>query len=98
MGGPVLVPHLYNGRDKTFFFFSWEQYRQTQGGSNTSTVPTAKERTGDFSEFLGAGLVDSKGNPITNPCDNNNQIRQGQIFQPGTEQTINGVQCRKRVG
>jgi len=27
MGGPVIIPHLYNGRDKTFFFFSWDQYR-----------------------------------------------------------------------
>src|SRR5579864_51329 len=63
LGGPVIIPHLYNGRDKTFFFFSWEQYRQTQGGVTTSTVPTAKERSGDFSEFLGAGLVDSHGNP-----------------------------------
>src|SRR6201987_4283175 len=93
LGGPVIIPHLYNGKDKTFFFFSWEQYRQTQGGVTTSTVPTAKERTGDFSEFLGAGLVDSKGNPVINPCTGQ-QILQGQIFQPGSEQTINGVQCR----
>jgi hypothetical protein len=93
LGGPVIIPHLYNGKDKTFFFFSWEQYRQTQGGVTTTTVPTAKERTGDFSEFLGAGLVDSKGNPVINPCTGQ-QILQGQIFQPGTEQTIGGVQCR----
>ena len=32
MGGPVRIPHLYNGKDKTFFFFSWEQYKQTSGG------------------------------------------------------------------
>jgi hypothetical protein len=40
MGGPVRIPHLYDGHDKTFFFFSWEQYRQQQGGVTTSTVPT----------------------------------------------------------
>ena len=51
-GGPVVIPHLYNGRDKTFFFFSWEQYRQNQGGVTTSTVPTAKMRTGDFREMF----------------------------------------------
>jgi len=74
MGGPVLIPHLYNGRDKTFFFFSWEQYRQQQGGVNPSTVPTAKERTGDFSEFLTTTSLSS-------PCGS---YFQGQIFDPST--------------
>lgn len=93
LGGPVIIPHLYNGRDKTFFFFSWEQYRQTQGGVTTSTVPTAAMRGGDFSQILGPGLTDSNGNPIINPCDGT-QILQGQIFDPSTTQVINGVQCR----
>jgi len=95
LGGPVWIPKLYNGRDKTFFFFSWEQYRQTQGSTITSTVPTAAERQGDFSALLGAPLKDAGGNPILNPCDNNNPILQGQIFDPSTTQTIGVVQCRK---
>ena len=33
LGGPVRIPKLYNGRDKTFFFFNWEQYRENAGGS-----------------------------------------------------------------
>src|SRR5450755_3157867 len=40
LGGPVWIPKLYNGHDKTFFFFSWEQYRQTQGSTNISSLPT----------------------------------------------------------
>ena len=32
LGGPVSIPHFYNGKDKTFFFFSWEQYRHNLGG------------------------------------------------------------------
>jgi len=94
LGGPVIIPKLYNGKGKTFFFFSWEQYRQNQGGVTTSTVPTNAMRNGDFSEILGAGLVDSANNPILNPCDGNSQIRQGQIFDPTSTQTINGIQCR----
>jgi Carboxypeptidase regulatory-like domain len=90
-GGPVVIPHLYNGRDKTFFFFSWEQYRQTQGGVTTSTVPTNAMRTGDFSALLGPGLTDSTGNPIINPCDGT-QIFAGQIFDPST--TNVAKQCR----
>ena len=69
-GGPVVIPHLYNGRDKTFFFFSWEQYRQTQGGVSTSTVPTAAMRNGDFSALLGPPLTVTVGNavhPVINP-------------------------------
>lgn len=92
-GGPVIIPHFYNGRDKTFFFFSWEQYRQTQGGVTTSTVPTDAMRNGDFSAILGPGLTDGGGNPIINPCDGT-QIRTGQIFDPTTTQTINGIECR----
>lgn len=93
LGGPVVIPHLYNGRDKTFFFFSWEQYRQTQGGVSTSTVPTAAMRNGDFSALLGPPITDSIGNPIINPCDGS-PILVGQIFDPSTTQTVNGVQCR----
>ncbi len=95
LGGPVQIPHLYNGRDKTFFFFSWEQYRETQGGVSNRTVPTALQRIGDFSETLGAGLVDNQNppQPIFNPCDGT-QLRAGQIFDPATTQTVGGVQCR----
>src|SRR4029077_3812998 len=73
LGGPVWIPKIYNGRDKTFFFFSYEQYRQTQGSTTTSTVPTAAERTGDFSSLLTTTALG------TNPCDGST-IFQGQIF------------------
>ncbi|HZU25520.1 MAG TPA: TonB-dependent receptor, partial [Bryobacteraceae bacterium] len=88
-GGPVWIPKLYNGRDKTFFFFSWEQYRQNQGGSSTTTVPTALARTGDFSETLDRSRVVG-----TNPCENNAPIYFGEIFDPTTTRTVDGVQCR----
>ena len=40
-GGPVVIPHLYNGHDKTFFFFAYEEYHNTQTLNNgTITVPT----------------------------------------------------------
>src|SRR6266436_3430291 len=76
-GGPVRVPKLYNGRDKTFFFFSWEQYRNNQGGTAVDTLPTDAERQGDFSALQGlpTGLI--------NPCDNSPVLR-GQIFDPTT--------------
>jgi Carboxypeptidase regulatory-like domain len=77
LGGPVWIPKLYNGHDKTFFFFSWEQYRNNQGGVQPITLPTDAERSGDFSALLGAdtGLI--------NRCDNSHVLR-GQIFDPST--------------
>ena len=49
IGGPVYIPHIYNGRDKTFFFFSDEVRRVVQYTTGTAFVPTAAERLGDFS-------------------------------------------------
>lgn len=44
IGGPVLIPHIYNGHDHTFFFSSWESYRQVQGSDVIGTVPSLLER------------------------------------------------------
>jgi len=94
LGGPVWIPHLYDGRDKTFFFFQWEQYRNHLGLVNDlETLPTSDERSGDFSALLGPGIVDQSGNPVINPC-NGQQVLQGQIFDPTTTQTVNGQICR----
>src|SRR5258708_5014940 len=49
LGGPVRIPKLYNGKDKTFFFFNYEGLRQSSPYFNTSTVPSAAFRSGDFS-------------------------------------------------
>ena len=48
-GGPILIPHVYDGRDKTFWFFSWEGFRLRTGTAFTTTVPTPAEEAGDFS-------------------------------------------------
>src|SRR6266852_4490451 len=77
LGGPVRVPKLYNGHDKTFFFFSYEQYRNNEGTTNMTTLPTDAERQGDFSALLGAPTGQ------TNPCDNT-PVLTGQIFDPST--------------
>lgn len=88
VGGPVWIPKLYNGHGKTFFFFSWEQFRQQQGATVVSTIPSAAERQGDFSALLGPATG------ATNPCDGNAPVFQGEIFDPTTTQTIGGVTCR----
>lgn len=51
-GGPVRIPHLYNGRDKTFFFFDYEGFRFRTGNNNFDTFPTEAFKSGDFSALL----------------------------------------------
>ncbi|HXB72278.1 MAG TPA: carboxypeptidase regulatory-like domain-containing protein [Candidatus Acidoferrales bacterium] len=49
VGGPVVIPHLYNGRNRTFFFFSYDGLRWVQSYPMTTSLPTTAQRTGDFS-------------------------------------------------
>ena len=56
VGGPVVIPKLYNGKDKTHFFFSWDTQILRLLGQQRFTVPTARMRRGDFSEVPGAAL------------------------------------------
>lgn len=53
-GGPIVLPKLYNGRNRTFFFTNFEGVPQKTPNSVVATVPTANERKGDFSQTLGA--------------------------------------------
>ncbi|HTF67573.1 MAG TPA: carboxypeptidase-like regulatory domain-containing protein, partial [Edaphobacter sp.] len=48
LGGPVRIPHLYNGRDRTFFFADYEGNRRTTAIAQQFLVPTAAERNGDL--------------------------------------------------
>jgi len=90
LGGPVYIPKLYNGRDKTFFFFNWEQFREASVDSTTkATVPTLKMRQGDFSEVLTAATVTTDDGVKT--------IRQNQIYRPGTEYAYIGQDSKAKT-
>jgi len=72
-GGPVIIPKLYHGRSKTFFFFSYEELRDsTPGAGFTTTVPTALERTGDFSKTFN---TNGSQNVIYDPSSLANGVR-----------------------
>ena len=49
IGGPVVLPKVYNGENRTFFFFNYEGTRWRRGAVSITTVPTPAERQGDFS-------------------------------------------------
>src|SRR5215472_3646218 len=52
IGGPLEIPKVYNGRDKTFFFFNYEGMLDTEPRFSTRSVPTADQRTGDYSKSV----------------------------------------------
>jgi hypothetical protein len=60
IGGPVVLPRFYDGRNRTFFFASAELVRFVQGITFTATVPDPVQLTGDFN-----GVRNAAGNPIT---------------------------------
>jgi Carboxypeptidase regulatory-like domain/TonB dependent receptor len=57
IGGPVVIPHVYNGHNKTFFFFAYEGFRNSQAAQSLLTTPTAAQLNGDFSNLLAKGVV-----------------------------------------
>ena len=66
IGGPIWIPKLYKGKDRTFFFYDYEGSRQTSATTRNVTVPTLLEHAGDFSDTR-----DARGQLIAiyNPLD-----------------------------
>jgi hypothetical protein len=68
IGGPVVLPKLYDGHNRTFFFAAYEGSRRREGATDTFTVPTLEQRSGDFSRtFNAAGALV----PIYDPATTN---------------------------
>ncbi len=74
VGGPVYIPGLYDGRDKTFFFVTLEQTKDRAPQTIINTVPTALERMGDFSQTFA----------------NNERTQLIRIFDPATTRASGG--------
>ncbi len=71
VGGPIVLPKIYNGKDKTFFFFTYEGLRLTQRYSALQGSPTEAFRNGDFSNYIpaGANQVYTIYDPLTTQFD-----------------------------
>jgi hypothetical protein len=89
LGGPIKIPKIYNGHDKTFFFFNFEQFRQSTFTSNTQAiVPTVAQRNGDFSAALNPNV------PCNGPDPAGQMVCLNEVFDPITERTVNGATVR----
>jgi Carboxypeptidase regulatory-like domain len=97
LGGPVTIPHVYHGQDKTFFFFDYEGTRTRQAIPYVSTVPTALERSSGYtnlSELLTQGDPNcaTEANPSSG-CQVDALGRAftlGQVFDPSTTRPAGG--------
>src|SRR6185312_5468855 len=93
LGGPVVIPKLYNGHDRTFFFVDYEGYRRDSQNLILGNVPTMRMRSGDFGET--AAIYDPSST-VANPSGSgfvrtpflNNQIPQNR-WDPITTKMIN---------
>ncbi len=105
LGGPIVIPKLYDGKNRTFFFVNFEQFRENKVISNgISTVPTQAYRDGNFST---AGCFDYSGNSclyspaIVNTITGKQAVdpagqtlSYGEIFDPNTTRIVNGATVR----
>ena len=78
VGGPIRIPKLYNGQNKTFFFANYEPLRQYTQSASFTRVPTALERQGNFSqsfetngqpEFIYQHFLAGTNTPIADPAN-----------------------------
>ena len=75
VGGPVTIPKIYDGKNRTFFHFSLDMFKQNLAQSSIGTVPTAAMKEGDFSNFVdSSGAVIPIYDPKTGQPFPNNKI------------------------
>ena len=66
LAGPISIPKVYNGKDRSFFFFAYEGFRLTQSSPKSTQQPTVLERTGVFTEVSTVIKDPTTGLPFTN--------------------------------
>lgn len=84
VNGPVVIPKVYNGRGKTFFFFDYQGTRIAQGNSKVVTVPTAAERSSGYTNF--GDLIAQQSGTRTDSLGRIFPV--GTIFDPATSRAV----------
>lgn len=84
IGGPVYIPKLYNGKDKTFFFFDYQGTRASTPSSYTSGVPTALEQSSAFTNLQ--DII--TGNSGTHSDALGRIFPLGTVLDPATTRTV----------
>ena len=82
IGGPIVIPHVVNGRDKLFFFGDYEGLRRVQGAVFTNSVPTDLERNSGFTNF--AELITDQGGNSPSTDQLGRLVPFGAVLDPAT--------------
>ncbi len=95
LGGPVSIPHFYNGKDKSFFFFTYEGTRRPQTSLVNEIVPSTAFRNGDLSALLTPTAANPTGTQLTNPLTggpipDNNLLAAG-LVNPASVKVLNAL-------
>jgi hypothetical protein len=95
LGGPISIPHLYKGGNRTFFFFGWEGERYNTGQTVVTTVPTLLQQDGDYSQTIIGFPNGATGTPlyasIFDPYHISNGVRPEYAGVPGAPAGANGL-------
>jgi hypothetical protein len=99
LGGPVVIPHVYDGHNKTHFFVNidWTRFRSGVLPGFGNTTPTDLMKAGNFSELLTGNQLTTTncaGQIIPAVDVNGNPVMGGAIYDPSTTTTVPGVDCK----
>lgn len=84
IGGPVIIPHVFNGRNKVFFFGDYEGTKRRQGTVQTASVPTAAERTSGYTNLQ--DLITGQSGTSTDALGRT--MPKGTILDPATTRPV----------
>jgi Carboxypeptidase regulatory-like domain/TonB dependent receptor/TonB-dependent Receptor Plug Domain len=85
-GGPVIIPKVYNGKNKLFFFGDYEGFRRVQGTILTGSVPTAAERASGYTNFQ--DLITGQASAAARPDALGRLIPVGTVLDPATTRAV----------
>ena len=90
IGGPIVFPKLFDGRNRSFFFTTFEKTRAREQTSTTfRTLPTREFQNGDFSRLFNAGYTgDPRSGTVIGTDALGREVRFGQIYDPRTTRTV----------
>ncbi len=98
VGGPIILPKVYNGKDKTWFFFTYEGWRYRKPAQSFERFPTAAEISGDFSADYSTQVLFDPNTTAPDPNNPGAYIRQPYVCAGGSpvaQGTAGATPCNK---
>ncbi|MGH9401842.1 MAG: carboxypeptidase regulatory-like domain-containing protein [Terriglobia bacterium] len=96
IGGPAYIPHVWNGKDKAFWFGDYEGLRFSEAATNAGTLPTQAMLGGDFASFLTGQQAVANGSPVVDALGR--PVMQGAIYNPYTTRAVTAGQVDPVTG